>query len=81
MEDQEEDETRIFNEEEKDVLYEAMKEAQKAFDESIEEHFDPSYFELDMTGFVLSPYDLSKQSKMEFGEVKNENGDSDENDM
>lgn len=70
------DEPRIFNEDEKDVLYEAMKEAQKAFNERVDEEYDAAYFELDMTGYVLSGHDLSRQSMIEMGEVEEEDEDS-----
>lgn len=45
-------------------LIEAMQEAEKAFEKSLNEQgLDPSYFDLETRGWVLDPYDFEKLGK------------------
>jgi len=69
MEENEED---FWYDDNKKILIEAMLEAEKAFNEFINEklNLDGAYWELELTGYVLSTYNFSRIEKVEMKKVE-----------
>ena len=58
----------------KKVLVEAMLEAEKRFKEYINDELglDGAYWDIELTGYVLSSHDFSKMEKVEMGRIEDD---------
>ena len=62
-------------------LQEAMNEAEKAFEESLEQKgLDPAYFDVEIKGWLLSTYEFEPLGRARIIQARHKNSSSDESD-